>query len=632
MLSGTVFLYAGLLSGLLICLSGTRAFRSLSPRIFSWLQLACHASALGLLIQALLNNDFSLAYVVANSNTSLPTVFKVGAAWGGHQGSLLFWVLAQSAWIALYSQFSSHRTQIKSLSLRYMAAINLGLQLLLLLSNPFTRTEGTIPEDGTSLNPLLQDIGLIIHPPMLYLGYAGFVVVLAVALSCWKGEQTSLSSMVRPWLLGTWSFMTLGILIGSWWAYSELGWGGWWFWDPVENASLMPWLTATALMHALPLSYKSRGFQACAVLLSITTLALIYLGAFLVRSGVLTSVHAFTLKPELGAAILLFIMLVIGGALTLFALGGRPEQSKRPATLSTPSILLASCIIILLLASSIVLLGTLFPMIYELLSGTKISVGAPYFNTFFLPLTILLVLVFALYGFLSGNKARLMTGLIQASCSAVIALGLLEVTIGTSFRDWLLLTLSGWALIGIGRSFLKAKRNSTRFAAVIHTGLLVTVAGAFLSSSGELRQDLIMAPGQSAELGGYSIRFEGATPRMSPEYMSDYGFVSVFKGYTEVANINPEKRLYNSFGLVLTEAGVDSTLFRDIYITMGEPIPYGAWEISLKVKPFIGLLWAGALIMVLGSLLSACWSGLRKAKEQRQKSIHKLFNPLRSIA
>lgn len=590
------------------------------------------------LVCAFLMDDFSLKYVSQNSNTDLPAHYKVSAVWAAHEGSLLLWALILAGWTASVALFSRALPLVFSARiLAVLGAISVGFGLFLLFtSNPFERLLPMTPLQGSDLNPLLQDIGLIIHPPMLYMGYVGFAVPFAFAIAALIGGQfdSAWARWSRPWINLAWVFLTLGITLGSWWAYYELGWGGWWFWDPVENASLMPWLVGTALMHSVAATEKRGVFRSWTLLLAIFAFSLSLLGTFLVRSGILTSVHAFAADPERGVFMLMFLAIVIGGSLMLFALRG-PAMQKVAAYqgLSREAMLLINNV---LLVSSMVmiLIGTLYPLVADVLELGKISVGPPYFNFFFVPLSMGLVIAMGIAVFTRWKataSALLMSKiplpLIIATASGIILPFVLRADsyVGYSVTAGLTLFLTAWLLATIGIDLKdKIGINLTRIAKLsrsylgmqlAHSGIAICVLGVGLNAAYDEIRELRMAPGQSAMVADYQFDFVGVNRVSGPNFEAYRGQVNVLKNNAPVANLFPEKRQYNAGGQVMTEAALDPSLARDIYVSMGEPLADGAWALSLQVKPFIRCIWLGGVMIGLGGLLAATDRRYRRRKK-----------------
>ena len=588
-------------------------------------QFAFLAFAFACLTYSFMVDDFSVAYVAQNSNTALPWYYKFSAVWGAHEGSLLLWALILGGWTFAVAIFSRQLPEeMLARVLGVMGIISVGFLLFLIVtSNPFTRLLPNAPADGRDLNPLLQDFGLIIHPPMLYMGYVGFSVAFAFAIAALLGGKldAAWARWSRPWTIIAWAFLGIGIALGSWWAYYELGWGGWWFWDPVENASFMPWLVGTALIHSLAVTEKRGVFKSWTVLLAIAAFSLSLLGTFLVRSGVLTSVHAFASDPERGVFILAFLLLVVGGSLTLFALRAPVVRSQVGFGLWSRETLLLANNLILVVAASMILLGTLYPLVLDALSGAKLSVGPPYFNALFVPLMGLLMAVLAV-GVLvrwKDTPLRWLLGMLTPVLVASVALALLASWAWGDFH-WAVLgvcLLAAWVTLAGLRDIQDKTRHKGLFKGMAslgrsywgmqlaHLGLAVCALGVILTSLGSFERDMRMAPGEAVELGGYRFVFEGAAHHEGPNFISDRGTVRIFDGERQIAMLHPEKRLYTVQQSVMTEAGIDAGLTRDLFVALGEPLGQGAWAVRVHIKPFVRWIWLGALMMGFGGFLAA---------------------------
>ncbi|MGH8354232.1 MAG: heme lyase CcmF/NrfE family subunit [Pseudomonas sp.] len=604
---------------------GDRQWMSLAQPA-AWGQFGFLLFAFLCLTYAFVVDDFSVAYVASNSNSALPWYYKFSAVWGAHEGSLLLWALILAGWTFAVSIFSRQLPEVMlARVLAVMGMISIGFLLFLIVtSNPFERLLPQMPADGRDLNPLLQDIGLIVHPPMLYMGYVGFSVAFAFAIAALLGGRldAAWARWSRPWTLIAWAFLGVGITLGSWWAYYELGWGGWWFWDPVENASFMPWLVGTALLHSLSVTEKRGVFKSWTVLLAIAAFSLSLLGTFLVRSGVLTSVHAFASDPERGVFILAFLLLVVGGSLTLFAVRAPVVKSQIGFALWSRETLLLANNLVLVVVAAMILLGTLYPLVLDALTGAKLSVGPPYFNALFLPLMGLLMLVMAL-GVLvrwKDTPLRWLAGMLAPVLLGSVALGVLAAWVLGDFHWAVLATcaLAAWVVLAGLRDLLDKTRHKGLFAGMrglsrsywgmqlAHAGIALCALGVVLSSQYSAERDLRLAPGESLELGGYRFVFEGAAHHEGPNFTSDKGTVRVLDGAREVSVLHPEKRLYSVQGSVMTEAGIDAGFTRDLYVALGEPLDNGAWAVRVHVKPYVRWIWFGGLLMGLGGLLAAC--------------------------
>jgi cytochrome c-type biogenesis protein CcmF len=603
---------------------GDRLWMGLA-RPAAWGQFAFLAFAFACLTQAFMTDDFSVAYVAENSNSALPWYYKFSAVWGAHEGSLLLWALILGGWTFAVSIFSRQLPQLMlARVLAVMGMISVGfMSFLILTSNPFSRILPQVPANGRDLNPLLQDIGLIVHPPMLYMGYVGFSVAFAFAIAALLGGRldAAWARWSRPWTIVAWAFLGIGITLGSWWAYYELGWGGWWFWDPVENASFMPWLVGTALIHSLAVTEKRGVFKSWTVLLAIAAFSLSLLGTFLVRSGVLTSVHAFASDPARGVFILAFLLVVVGGSLTLFAFRAPVVKAHVGFGLWSRETLLLGNNLLLVVAASMILLGTLYPLVLDALSGAKMSVGPPYFNALFVPLMALLMVVMAV-GVLvrwKDTPVKWLAGMLAPVLLGSAALALLIGLLMDDFNWAVLATLmlAAWvALAGVRdlldktrhKGLLKGMRGLSRSywgMQLAHIGIAVCALGVVLSSQYSAERDLRLAPGESTELGGYQFVFEGARHFQGPNFTSDRGTVRVLREGRVIGVLHPEKRLYSVQQSIMTEAGIDAGFTRDLYVALGEPLGDGAWAVRVHVKPFVRWIWLGGLLTGLGGALAA---------------------------
>ncbi len=596
------------------------------------------------LVHAFAVDDFSVAYVAGNSNSQLPLVYKISAVWGAHEGSLLLWALTLCGWTLAVAVFSRGLPRIVlARVLSVMGLVSVGFQLFTLLtSNPFTRLLPYPPLDGGDLNPVLQDFGLIVHPPMLYMGYVGFVVAFAFAIAALLGGRldAAWARWSRPWTTVAWVFLTLGIGLGSWWAYYELGWGGWWFWDPVENASLMPWLVGTALMHSLAVSEKRGMFKSWTVLLAISAFSLSLLGTFLVRSGVLTSVHSFAADPARGAFILAFLIVVVGSSLLLFALRAPMVKSKSGFDVFSLETFLLINNVIFVSACSVVLLGTLYPLLIDALGMGKISVGPPFFNASFIPMTLLLALALGI-----GVTARWKTGVagylvqqLRWIAVASVAGGLsVSFIYGDGFQPlmFIVMALVFWVLLTSVKAIVSRCRYKSTFVEglkaipasvwgmhLAHTGLAVTMVGVLMVSLNSAEKDLRMSPGDTVQLGGYQFRFDGVNKVRGPNYISDYGTLRVYEAGREIAVLHPEKRVYNVQGSMMTDAAIDPGLTRDLYAALGEDLGNNAWAVRIQIKAFVRWIWLGAIFMAMGGLLAVLDRRYRLALG-RQKTAQK---------
>jgi len=579
------------------------------------------------LAYSFLTNDFSVLNVAKNSFSQLPEVYRLTATWGSHEGSLLLWVLILAFWSAAVSVFSRHLPEdMAARVIGVMGLISIGfLTFLLTTSNPFERLLPAAA-DGSDLNPLLQDWGMIIHPPMLYMGYVGFAVAFAFAIAALLSGKMDVAwaRWSRPWTTVAWAFLTLGIMLGSWWAYRELGWGGWWFWDPTENASFMPWIAGTALIHSLAVTEKRGAFKAWTVLLALIVFSLSLLGTFLVRSGVLSSVHAFATDPARGAFILGFLAVVIGGSLALYAWRAPKMVTGSGFTwFSRESLLLANNVILMAALGS-VLLGTLYPLFIDAMGLGKISVGPPYFNAVFVPLmapALFLMGIGPLARWKDASLPDVVTRMKWALGIAVAVAILLPLTLD-GFNPWASLGffLAAWITLAVLAAFIDRLKHGQggllqKLAGLprgfwgmqlAHLGMAIGVAGIAVVANYSTERDVRMEVGSYAELAGYTFTFRGTTEHDGPNYRAARGTLEVSQNGKPVATLHPEKRLYNASGMAMTEASVHPNIFRDIYVAMGEQLDdQGAWTVRLFHKPFINWLWFGALFMVVGGFMAA---------------------------
>ncbi|PZO64690.1 MAG: c-type cytochrome biogenesis protein CcmF [Pseudoxanthomonas suwonensis] len=609
----------------------------------AYLQFMLVSTAFGLLTWAFVHTDFSVSYVAGNSNSRLPMVFRYTAVWSSHEGSLLLWALILAAWTAVVALFSRHLPQpVAARVLGVMGLVAVGfLAFLIFTSNPFERLL-PVPPEGNDMNPLLQDPGMIIHPPMLYLGYVGFSVPFAFAIAAMLEGKVDARWLrwTRPWTNVAWGFLTLGIALGSWWAYYELGWGGWWFWDPVENASFMPWLAGAALIHSQAVTEKRGSFSGWTLLLAIAAFSLSLLGTFLVRSGVLTSVHAFAADPARGLFILIFLGIVVGGSLLLYALrvqgtqgpdNGKPfEAASRETTLLINNLLLVA-------ACAMVLLGTLYPLLADALSLGKISVGPPYFGFLFVLLMAPLVLLVP-FGPLTrwqrDQPSRVLKVMLPWAVPAVV-LGIASFFMAPQGGWKAAAGIAAAVWVGLGTlrfvysRLLPANGGKGRLTAemwgmtLAHLGIGVFLVGALLTEALSTQKELALAPGQSVEAGGYAFRFDGAEHHEGPNYTADRGTVTVLRDGTPVRTLHPEKRRYLAGGQVMTEAALAPGFTRDLYVALGEPLDdaapgstagASAWAVRVHIKPFVRWIWLGAILMALGGFVTATDRRFRQRK------------------
>ena len=572
------------------------------------------AFAFGCLVYAFVTNDFSVQYVALNSNSALPLEYRIAGAWGGHEGSLLLWCLMLGVWMAAVSFFSAHLPEdMVARVLGVMGLVSAGfLAFLLFTSNPFDRLF-PVPADGRDLNPLLQDPGMVFHPPMLYMGYVGFSVAYAFAVAALVSGRldAAWARWSRPWTTVAWMFLTLGIALGSAWAYYELGWGGWWFWDPVENASFMPWLVGTALIHSLAVTEKRGGFRSWTVLLAIVAFGLSLLGTFLVRSGVLTSVHAFAVDPKRGIFILMLFTVFIGGALVLYAWRtGRIGLGGAFAPVSRESFLLANNVLFAAAAGT-VFLGTMYPLAVDALGAGKISVGPPYFEAVFAPLMAPALFLMGVGPLARWKRSSLpeLAVLLRWALLISLVLGLLLPLLLGEWRPLVGfgLALAAWIAITALLTFRKGwKQTRAHYGMVLaHVGVAVFVVGVTIVKGYEAELDLKMRPGDSASLAGYDYRLERVATVKGPNYVAAQATMVVTRKGEPVAVLLPERRVYTVQEQVMTEAAIDSGMTRDLYVSLGDPLAGGAWLVKLQHKPFIDWIWFGCLFMALGGLLAA---------------------------
>ncbi len=618
----------------------------------SWIEVSIPATlgqslfiviSFGCLIYAFLVNDFSVGYAARQSNTELPTIYKISAVWGGHEGSLLLWAMFLSFWTSAVAIFSKSMPIImRGRVIAVMGLVSVGFLLFMLLtSNPFDRMF-PIPIEGRSLNPLLQDFGLIIHPPMLYMGYVGFSVAFAFAIAAMLGGRldSAWAKWSRPWTIIAWVFLTIGIALGSWWAYYELGWGGWWFWDPVENASFMPWLVGTALIHSLAATEKRGVFKAWTVLLAVFTFSLSLLGTFLVRSGVLTSVHAFANDPERGIFILIFLGVVVGASLMLYSYRAPQIKSAvKVKILSREGGLLINNILLVVTAAS-VLLGTLYPLGMDALGAGKISVGPPYFNALFVPLTIpiaFLLGIAVLSRWKDDSRDRLQKKLLIPFVASIVLGAALPfvffdevkwgVVVASILSIWIVQTnlLTIVDRVKGKQNKLKALLNTPRGfygVSVAHIGVAFFVMGITVTNLYSTEKDIRLVQGESYEIKDYKFLFEGVQNATGPNFRAAEGWFTVSYQGKQIGRLHSQKRAYNAGGMPMTEAGIDAGFWRDLYVSIGEDLDgKGAWSVRLYHKPMIRWIWLGALIMAFGGLLAATDKRYRQAvKSEKTQS------------
>jgi cytochrome c-type biogenesis protein CcmF len=601
------------------------------------------AFAFGCLAYSFATSDFSVDLVAQHSNTQLPMQYRIAATWGSHEGSLLLWLLMLTGWAMAVSMRSQNLpAPLLARVMAVMGLVGVGFLLFLLFtSNPFLRLIPAAPE-GRDLNPLLQDPGMVIHPPMLYMGYVGFSVAFAFSIAALIGGKldATWARWSRPWTTAAWSFLTIGIALGSWWAYYELGWGGWWFWDPVENASFMPWLVGTALLHSLAVTEKRGTFKNWTVLLAIVAFSLSLLGTFLVRSGVLTSVHAFATDPARGVFILVFLAIVIGGSLTLYAarasaVGGGAGFEP----LSRESLLLANNVL-LVVAMASVLLGTLYPLFLDALSLGKISVGPPYFDSVFFPLTAPLAFLIGIGPVAAWRKATLpdlWTRLKWAFGISVITALVVPfvmgrwsplLSLGLFLAFWIVAATIAMMTQRLRQSpqqglMAKLAANSAAWYGMIlaHLGVAAFIVGVTMVKGYGIEQSVTMEPNQTLAIGGYDWTFKGVTPVNGPNYSGVAGTVDMSRDGKLIRTLRPEKRIYNASGMPMTEAAIDTGFLGDRYVSLGDPVTDkgvgGAWAVRIFIKPFVDWIWGGAFLMALGGFIAMSDRRYRLAVKQK---------------
>jgi cytochrome c-type biogenesis protein CcmF len=628
--------FALILALLLALVQGTLPLVGAQRGIASWMALALPvaqgqflfvAIAYACLAWSFVTNDFTVLNVAQHSNSKLPVPYRFAASWGSHEGSLLLWVLMLNVWTVAVTLFSRHLPrEMVARVVGVMGLVGVGFLLFMLVtSNPFERLFPA-PPDGRDLNPLLQDPGMVFHPPMLYMGYVGFSVAFAFAIAALLGGRldATWARWSRPWTTAAWCFLTIGIMIGSWWAYYELGWGGWWFWDPVENASFMPWLVGTALVHSLAVTDKRGSFKTWTVLLALCAFSLSLLGTFLVRSGVLTSVHAFATDPRRGVFILAFLALVIGSSLALFAvrapkvgLGGRFELVSRESMLLVNNVLLV-------VAAGSVLLGTLYPLFLDALSRgqTKISVGPPYFEAVFVPIMTPLVFLMGIGPLARWKSAALpdlWTRLKWALGVSLVTAALLPLVAGSwkplvSFGLALALWIVASTVVGVKERIRNLRGGLlARLAAqprgywgmtLAHLGVAVFIVGVTLVKGYETERDVRMAVGDTLAVGRYTFRFDGVRDVPGPNYTASRASVDVARDGKSFETLHPEKRVYHAQQMPMTEAAIDYGPFGDLYVSLGDPVGDGSWAVRVYVKPFVNWIWFGCILMALGGFLA----------------------------
>lgn len=614
--------------------------RPLAAGVFVFLGVS-----IAILAYAFVTDDFSVQFVALHSNSLLPDRYKLTAVWGGHEGSFLLWTFMLSGWMLAVAIFS------KSMPLEFVARV-LGvlgflitgyILFMLATSNPFDRIVPLPPADGADLNSALQDFGFIIHPPTLYMGYVGFSVVFAFAMAALLSGKmdAAWARWCRPWANVAWGILTLGIALGSWWAYYELGWGGWWAWDPVENPPLITWLFGTALIHSLAATEKRGVFKSWTVLLSILAFAGSLLGTFITRSGLLTSVHAFAADPDRGFFILAILGITVGGALLLFALRAPLMKSEFGFDLVSREILLLANNVILVVAAASVFLGTLFPMVYQALTSNLISIGPPYFNAIFVPLMGLLSVLLAIGPYCRWKRTSpsFLVQQLGKVALAAIALGVvlpLIVTLQISVAATLAVALGAWIILAMLKDVMsKTANKATRVKGLksltysyygmqlAHLGLATMLIGVSLTSTFSTERSVLLSPGQAVDLGNYNFQFEGTTSVNGPNYVGEEASFTVTQGGDQITTLHPQRRIYLATGTPSTEMAIDAGFLRDLFITLGEQKEGQSWSMTIYVKPFVRWIWLGAIFMTLGSILAAADKRYRRLRRRQTDSVSK---------
>ena len=571
---------------------------------------------------AFIQNDFSVKYVSAHSHTDLPLMYRISALWGGHEGSLLLWVLMLSGWGAVVAFLGQHLPKQTHCTLvSVLGVISLGfLAFIVFTSNPFLRALPIAPFNGQDLNPLLQDPALIIHPPLLYMGYVGFSVAFAFAITALISGRfdPQWARWMRPWTLIAWMFLTLGIVVGSWWAYYVLGWGGWWFWDPVENASFMPWLLGTALVHSLAVVEKRNTFKRWTLLLAIATFSLCLLGTFLVRSGVLTSVHAFANDPTRGLYILIFLTIVMFAALLLYLIRAPMMKSHVGFdVISRESFLLLNNALLVLACAS-VFLGTLYPLFLEIFTGNKISVGPPYFSTVFIPLMVLLFIFMGLAPNSEFKHTSTTTFLQRTTLSFCVAILLaiivsmnmpMGVVVTVALGTWLIMSI----LIDLYNRF-KVLTASDVAMYLAHFGAAILLLGVGLSKQLEVEKDVYMQLNDTAQAGPYEFILKALNPAQGPNYTTTIATIEAYQNKKLITVLHPEKRVYNVSLIAQSQTAIDASLTRDLYVALGESLGHNRWSVRIYYKPFVRLIWLGGLFIAFGALCAVFDKRYRRIK------------------
>lgn len=615
----------------------------LLARPLAVLMFICTAVSFYALSHAFYVNDFTVAYVANNSNSLLPWYFRLTAVWGSHEGSMLLWLLMLSLWTALVALFARGLPLVlQGRILGVMGLVGIGFYaFVLLMSNPFERTLPFFPVDGRDLNPLLQDFGMIIHPPLLYMGYVGYAVPFAFAIAALLSGRfdANWARWVRPWALAAWMFLTLGIMLGSWWAYNELGWGGWWFWDPVENASFMPWLVGTALLHTLAVTEKRGTFKSWTVLLAIAAFALSLLGAFLVRSGVLVSVHSFASDPARGLYLLAFLLLVVGGSLALYASKMQSVRSQARYSLFSREVLLWGNNIFLLTATLVVFLGTIYPLVHKELGLGSISIGEPFFNSIFHILAIPFALLLGVGPWVRWKqqpvRPLLKPVLLIGGFTVLVALAVLSLYQELKANLALLgLLLGGWVLSATGAEVWQkldllggvraiGKLSASHWAMVLgHVGFAVLVIGVAMTKTYSIEKDVRMKIGETVKLEHYSFVLSDVYPLQGPNYGGQAAELEVYDEGIKINHLHAEKRFYPVTRATMTEAAVDMSITRDLYVALGEELPGPSWALRIYVKPFVRWIWFGGILMAVGALLALFDRRYRHAGRFKQEATH----------
>ena len=608
--------------------------RPLAAGIFVFLSIS-----IGILAYTFATDDFSVQIVAAQSNSLLPMHYKLTALWGGHEGSFLLWTFMLSGWMLAVSVFS------KSMPIEFVARVLGVLGLLcvayilfmLATSNPFMRIVPLPPGDGSDLNTALQDFGFIVHPPTLYMGYVGFSVVFAFAIAALLSGRldAAWARWSRPWANISWAILTIGIALGSWWAYYELGWGGWWAWDPVENPPLITWLLGTALIHSLAVTEKRGVFKSWTVLLAILAFSGSLLGTFITRSGLLTSVHAFASDPTRGVFILAILVIAVGGALLLYAIRAPQMKSEFGFGLVSREIFLLANNVLLVVSAASIFLGTMFPMIYQALTDDLISIGPPYFNAIFGPLMVLLILVLGV-GPMSRWKRTSTSYLVQQLAkvaAASIAIGIvlpLLVLFEISFAAIICVVLASWIVLSMAKDLRNKIANKETVSKglrtlslsyygmqIAHIGVAVMLIGVGLTSYFSTERSVLLAPGATVTLGSYAFRFDGSEATQGPNYIADQATFSVSKDGNSLGELYPERRIYLATGTPSTEMAIDAGFLRDLFITLGEEKEDGAWTMTVYVKPFVRWIWLGAIFMAIGGTLAATDKRYRRLRQRK---------------